>query len=123
MKKILLTLMLVFYLLFSFNTFASTITVSPVAGANSPCDGYLGSGNVDLTWEGIRLVTPQYVGATGWSYSLSGKINCYDVNGKPYYMNLDRGIMNFNTAALGSASIIFSASVSLYAYDKAITGT
>ncbi len=95
----------------------STLTVFPVAGANSPCDGGIQTTNQTNYTTAHDLATGEAASATDTELlGQNGK------GGSNYFIN--RSIMNFDTSALTSGATISAAVLSLfYRSDKTSVDT
>lgn len=94
----------------------ATVTLYPVAGANSPCDGtvlWSGSQTVFAVVRGQANATVSDVTNTSGTILLleSGSLsNDYDT--------LSRAVFNFDTSSLGAGAVVTSAVLSLYVTSK-----
>lgn len=93
----------------------TTDTFYPVAGANSPCDGYVRRSGVDEDWATIRAAAGNAAGVSDTQIYGTGFYFSTTAN---HLAALYKAIYNFLTDAIGTDSII-SAVFSLYGYQKA----
>lgn len=93
--------------------FLNTSTLNPVAGANSPCDGACLS---NQSQPGISFSS--LVAASGTSSSVTDVarniIYLQSGSSGSGYVEIDRGILNFNTAPLTTTATISAASLNIY---------
>ena len=92
----------------------ATLTVYPVAGTNSPCDGYVGREGVDETFGTKRAGA----GNTARIIGTTEGINLVATATSNQYGTLGRNIFNFDTSSLGAGAIISSAVLSLWCTSK-----
>ncbi len=95
----------------------STLAKTPVAGANSPCDGSTRIVNTDSTIANIRVAS----GNSANSVNNSIEILLYASDTTNQYKHLYRGIFNFDTSALGASATISATTLDWYFTAKTDT--
>lgn len=92
-----------------------TLTVYPVAGANTPVDGYVGRRDVDETWAAIisGVGTHAYASdTTNFGFEIESKASTTN------FARNTRSIVLFDTSALTVNAVISATVLSFYGSDK-----
>ena len=95
-----------------------TLTVYPVAGANTPVDGRVGYTTPELTWANIRANAGNFAAVSDVFETVIWLQGGATTN---YFGYLLRGIFLFDTSALTANAVISSATISFFGKDKSDT--
>ena len=93
----------------------STLTKNPVAGANSPCDGYVLDYGNNMVWASLIAEAGNYfdvAASTGYAFA------AFATTTSNQWERLGKSIFLFDTSSLTASATISDAVLSLYGFSK-----